>query len=180
MKNKRILVGVSASVAAYRACDLVSEFRKKGIEVTVVLTKDARHFVSPLTLEALSNSPVYLDMFSLEANARLPIHIELAESANLVLIAPATADLIAKMAGGFGDELLTCVLLATRAPVLVVPAMNENMYRNRFVQENIQKLKNAHFHLMEPIRGRLACSDDAFGHIPDTQDIVSRALSLLK
>ncbi len=138
-QSKNIILGISAGIAAYRMYDLVGELKKCGHNVSVVLTKDAKYFVSELPLKVLSSNPVYCELFSPELQSK-PIHIELADNADLILVSPATADIIAKMANGICDELITSILLAAKVPVYVAPAMNTNMWEHFTTQKNIETL----------------------------------------
>ncbi len=166
--GKNILLGVSASISAYRACDLITELRAKNFTVTAVMTKDARHFITPLVLESFTANDVVEDFFSVQGRTK-PIHIELAKKSDLILIAPATADVIAKLSYGFADDVLSCSVLAFDGPVLVVPAMNEKMYLNEATQENITRLKKRGVIFVPPVEGHLVCSDQGMGHIaPNT------------
>src|SRR5688572_16314055 len=126
---KTVVLGVSGSIAAYRACDLILDLKKDGVKVVPVLSKDAHHFVTPLTLQSLAASEVVENFFSLEGRIK-PVHIELAKAADLIVIAPASADIIARMSLGLADDVLSCTVLAAVSPVLVVPAMNDKMYEN--------------------------------------------------
>jgi phosphopantothenoylcysteine decarboxylase/phosphopantothenate--cysteine ligase len=143
------------------------------------LTKEAEEFVTPLTFQTLSGNKTYSDLFELPDEWNL-VHTSLADKAGLVLIAPATANVIGKIAGGICDDILTCTVFATDAPVLIAPAMNEKMYEHKIVQENIRKLKNIGYNFVGPIRGRLACGHEAIGHIAETSQIVKEAIRLLK
>lgn len=178
-KQKTVLLGVTGSIAAYKACDIISHLKKDGIAVETVLTKEGREFITPLSLQSLSCNRVYSDMFEAPEEWD-PVHISLADKADLVLIAPATANVIGKLAGGICDDLLTCVVYATKAPVLIAPAMNAQMYRHEVVQSNIAKLKKIGYKFIGPVKGRLACGVDDIGHIAATSDIVKEAKRLLK
>jgi len=167
--KKRILLGVTASIAAYKACDLVKELRRAGFDVTVALTKDAHHFITPLSLQTFSGNEVLTDFFGPQAK---PVHIQAARESDLVVVAPATADFIAKIAHGLADDLLTCVILATPAPILVAPAMNDRMWLNAFTQENVIRLKQHGIGIIEPIKGSLACGYEAEGHLADNSKIL--------
>ncbi|MCG3177304.1 MAG: Coenzyme A biosynthesis bifunctional protein CoaBC [Candidatus Omnitrophica bacterium] len=176
--NKRVLLGVTASIAAYKACDLITELRGKGHDVDVVMTRDTRHFITALTLQSFAGRPVIEDFFSIEGRLK-PVHIELARSSDVVLIAPATADVIARLAHGLADDVLTCTVLATDAPVVLAPAMNEKMYLHPRTQENLKKLKDSGVTVVEPVQGHLVCSEHGLGHIADNSAIlaaVDRAL----
>ena len=140
LKDKTIILGVTGGIAAYKAADLASKLAQAGATVRVVMTKAAREFIQPMTFEALTGYPVVTEMFGPEASSGIT-HINLADNADIVLIAPATANVIAKIAGGIADDMLTCVVLATKAPVVVSPAMHNNMYISPVTQENIEKLK---------------------------------------
>ena len=175
---KNILLGVSASISAYRACDLITELRGAGFLVRVAMTKDARHFITPLTLQSFSANEVIEDFFSLAGRTK-PVHIELAQNSDLILVAPASADIIAKLAHGFADDVLSCTALASQAPLIVVPAMNEHMYSNKFTQENIKRLKDNGAVIVSPIHGHLVCSGEGMGHIAENKDILKAVHNLL-
>ncbi len=176
---KSIIIGITGSIAAYRACDIITSLKKDGCDVTAILTKEGREFITPLTLQTLTGNKVFMDMFELPEKWN-PVHTSLAERANLVLIAPASANVIGKLANGICDDMLTCVLFATGAPVLIAPAMNERMYKHRIVQDNIAKLKRIGYSFIGPIKGRLACGHEDIGHIAEVSDIVKEAKRLLK
>jgi phosphopantothenoylcysteine decarboxylase / phosphopantothenate---cysteine ligase len=178
-KKKTVVLGVTGSIAAYRACDIISALNKKDINVRVLLTKEAREFITPLTLQTLSRNKVVEDMFELPEQWD-PVHTSVAEEAHLVLIAPATANIIGKLASGVCDDILTSVVFATEAPVLIAPAMNEKMYKHKIVQANIAKLKSIGYRFIGPVKGHLACGHVDIGHIADTKDIVEESVRLLK
>lgn len=176
---KNILLGVTASISAYRACDLITEFRELGHAVTVVMTRDAHHFITPLTLQSFAGTPVVEDFFSVPGRVK-PVHIELAKQSDLILVAPASADILAKLAHGFAEDVLTCTVLASTAPLVVAPAMNEKMYFNKFTQENLKRLRENGATVVDPIEGHLVCSDRGMGHLAENASIVkavSEALS---
>ena len=177
--GKKILLGISASIAAYRACDLITDLRAEGFAVTVVMTKDAHHFVTALTLQSLAGSEVIEDFFSVPGRLK-PVHIELAKQSDLILVAPATADIIAKLAHGLADDVLSCTVLASEAKLVVVPAMNEKMLKNKFTQENIKRLKQNGAVFVSPIKGQLVCSVYGDGHIAENQAILKAVHSSLK
>ncbi len=179
-KKSRVILGVTGSIAAYRAADLTRGLIDKGLRVSVVMTKSAERFITPLTFSSLSGERVYRSMFDKQSDPSQMDHIELAKSADVLLIAPATADTIARIAGGFADDLLACVAMGTRAPILIVPAMNTNMYQNPIVQSNIQKLKDIGVKFIDPKKGKLACGDYGDGHIADEQTIIEAVLDVLK
>jgi phosphopantothenoylcysteine decarboxylase/phosphopantothenate--cysteine ligase len=176
---KTVILGVTGSIAAYRACEIISALRKAGLDVHVILTKEAAEFITPLTMQTLSGNPVIGGMFELPDECS-PAHTSLADKADLILIAPATANIIGKLACGICDDMLSCVTLASKAPVLIAPAMNENMYGHRVVQANIEKLQKIGYSFVGPIKGHLACGHVAVGHIAGTEDIVKEAKRLLK
>lgn len=177
--SRTVIVGVTASIAAYKACEIVNLLRKESLDVKVILTKDSMEFVTPLTLQTLSGNKVLTDMFERPENWE-PVHTSLADSASLILIAPATANVIGKLANGICDDLLTCVAYASKAPVLIAPAMNENMYNHRMVMANIAKLEKIGYNFVGPVKGHLACGRDAMGHIAPVQEIVKEAKRLIK
>ena len=171
MEKKNILLGVTASIAAYKACDLISDLREAGFAVTVAMTRDAHHFITPLSLQSFAGTPVVDDFFSLPGRTK-PVHIELAKNADLILIAPASADILAKLAHGFAEDVLCCTVLASQAPLVIAPAMNEKMYFNRFTQENIERLKKHGAIFVPPIEGHLVCMDQGMGHLAENATIV--------
>ena len=179
MKKHQVILGVTGSIAAYKACDLVRRLQDKGCEVTVIMTDSAEKFVTAMTFEALSRRPVYRDMFARDVEWDMA-HISLAKLADVLLIAPATANVIGKVAGGLADDLLSCTAMTTKAPVLIAPAMNTAMLENRIVQENIAKLKKHGVGFIEPKAGKLACGDVGRGALADVDDIVKAVLALLK
>ena len=170
LDGKRVVLGISGGIAAYKCCELTRLLVKAGAEVEVILTKAGREFVTPLTLQTLSKNPVHLDMFSLIEEAKVG-HISLADRADIVCVAPATADVIAKVACGICDELLETVICATRAPVLFAPSMNVNMWTNRITKENVAKLTKLGYRFMEPVDGELACGYDGKGRMPEPDAI---------
>ena len=177
--GKTVILGVTGSIAAYRACEIISAFRREAIDVQAVLTKEAAEFITPLSLQTLSRNKVITDMFALPEKWD-PVHTSIAEKADLVLIAPATANIIGKLASGICDDLLTCIVFATKAPVLIAPAMNEKMYNHKIVQANIAKLKSIGYKFIGPIKGYLACGHVDTGHIAETSQIVKETKRLLK
>ncbi len=166
LSDKKILVGVCGSIAAFKVAGWVSELRKEGADVTVVMTKSGSRFVTPLTFAALSGNRVYTDMFDPLAAEEIP-HISLAQEHDLILIAPATATTISRLASGLADDLLSTVTLATRAKVLVCPAMNSGMYSHQATVANLEKIKGYGYVVVEPESGSLACGDEGPGRLPD-------------
>lgn len=171
MQGKEIILGVSGSIACYKAADLASKLVQKQAGVSVVMTQAATQFVTPVTFEALTHRPVFVDLFDRDYVASIA-HISLADRADLVVLAPATANLIAKLAHGLADDLLTSLVLACKAPVLVAPAMNDNMYANRVVQANLVRLRELGFRLLEPEAGMLACGHVGLGRLAEPDRIV--------
>ncbi len=178
LKGKHIVLGVSGGIAVYKAVELLRLLTKAGADVQVVMTKNACEFVTPLTFQTLSGNPVHTDLFNLYQEREIG-HISLADRADLFVLAPATANLIAKVAQGLADDLLTTSIMATKAPVLVVPAMNTNMYENPFYQKNEQLLKEHGYHVLEPASGMLACGWEGKGKLPDPEVIFNAAQVLL-
>lgn len=177
--RKRIILGVTGSIAAFKSADIVSALVQKGADVRVVMTGEAENFISPLTFAVLSGNKVYRQMFD-APEAWDVEHVSLADSADLVMIAPATANIIGKLACGICDDLLTCIVTATRAPVLIAPAMNDGMYTNKTVESNIRRLKAAGYHFIGPAKGRLACGRSAIGRLSGVDEIVACALKLAR
>lgn len=176
---KTVIVGISGSIAAYKACEIVSQLTKKNYLVHVLMTKSACQFVTPLTLQTLSKNRVYVDVFDKE-DPGIVTHIELAKIADLVLIAPASANLIARLAYGLADDMLTSTLLAIGdVPVLIAPAMNEKMYEHVSVQENLKTLKNRGYIEIEPRQALLACNVWGKGALEDVDVIVAHVDSVL-
>ena len=171
MSKKRIVVGVSGGIAAYKACDLVSKLSKKDYEVKVILTKHAEKFVSKLTFEALCHNYVETDLFD-ESNEDPIAHITLAKWADLMIIVPATANIIAKVTHGISDDLLSTTFLACNKHKMICPAMNTQMYENPITQKNIQACKDLGYQILDPVVGHLACSDTGRGKMIEPADIV--------
>ncbi|MDM0550068.1 bifunctional phosphopantothenoylcysteine decarboxylase/phosphopantothenate--cysteine ligase CoaBC [Clostridium perfringens] len=179
MKDKKcVVVGVSGGVAVYKALDVISRIRKKDVEVHVIMTKSATEFVTPLSFQSLSQNMVITDMFA-EPKAWEIQHISLAKKADLMLIVPATANIIGKVANGIADDMLSTTIMATKAPVVFCPAMNTNMYENPIVQRNISLLKELGYEFIEPASGRLACGDEGKGKLQDTEIIAEETLRRL-
>jgi phosphopantothenoylcysteine decarboxylase/phosphopantothenate--cysteine ligase len=169
-----VLVGITGSIAAYKAAEVVSSLRKAGVNVSVVMTESATHLIGPATLRSLSGNPVRVGLW--EEVTGKPIHIAMAVEHDVVAVVPATANIIGKVANGICDDLLSTVLISTRAPVLVAPAMNENMYLNPLVQDNISRLKSMGYVFIEPERGWLACGVEGVGRLADPSAIVKAIL----
>jgi len=171
IRDKKIILGVTGGIAAYKSCELVRSLVKEGASVQVIMTQNAMEFVTPLTLQTLSGNRVATKTFDLGWESEIG-HISLADSAHLVVVAPATASFIGKIASGIADTLLTNVILATLSPVILCPAMNVNMYKNQIVQENLERLGNRGFIIVEPSEGSLACGWEGKGRLPEIPDIV--------
>ena len=178
LEGKSILLGVSGGIAAYKAAELLRCFVKEQATVQVVMTAAAQQFITPLTLQALSGQPVCTDLFDLGLESQIG-HIQVARAAQLAVLAPATANLIGKMAAGIADDYLTTVILATTAPVLVCPAMNDKMYAHPATQRNLQTLRSLGYHILEPESGSLACGEEGPGRLAGLPDIVEAAQRLL-
>ncbi len=168
--GRNVVLGVTGSIAAYKACELVRLFVKGGDDVHVVMTDHAREFVTPLTFRTLSRNPVACGLFDDPAEWR-PGHVGLAEAADLVVVAPATANIIAKAAHGIADDLLSSVLLATRAPVVIAPAMNDGMWANPATQANVAALKARGVRIVQPAEGELACGTNGPGRLAKVEEI---------
>ena len=173
-----IILGVTGGIACYKAVELVRLLVKAGFKVRVIMTRGAMAFVTPLTFQTLSGHPVATETFDLTQESEIG-HINLADNADLFVIAPATANVIGKIASGIADDLLTTVLMATQAPVLISPAMNIHMYENPILQENLRKLRRVGYHIMEPADGYLACGYEGKGRLPDAEKILEEIERLL-
>lgn len=178
-KNKEIIIGITASISAYKSCEIVRKLTKRGYGVTVLMTKEATHFVGPLTFRTLTSHAVVVDMF--DENFEMdPCHISLAERADLIAVVPATAHIIAKMALGLCDDIISCTVMASKAKILVCPAMNENMYNHKAFQANLKKIKDFGCKIVVPIKGDLACGKKGMGHLASVEEIVSTIEKHLK
>lgn len=177
-EKKCVCIGVSGGIAVYKALDIISALKKKDIDVRVIMTESATKFVTPLSFQSLSQNMVVTDMFA-ELKAFEIQHISLAKRADVFLVAPATANIIGKVANGISDDMLSTTIMATRAKVIFAPAMNTNMYENPIVQDNIEKLKKYGYEFIEPASGRLACGDLGKGKLADVNTIVEKVLEAL-
>jgi phosphopantothenoylcysteine decarboxylase/phosphopantothenate--cysteine ligase len=177
-EGKTVVLGVTGSIAAYKAVDIASKLTQRGMGVDVVMTKAAMEFVTPLSFRAVTHRPVVTDMWELSSEFSVE-HIALAERADVVLVAPATANTIAKMAAGIADEMLTCTVLATRAPVIVAPAMDSGMYSNAVTQENLGRLRSRGFTIIGPAHGRLASGLVGMGRLVETEEVVAAVCEAL-
>lgn len=178
MKKPCVVLGVTGGIAVYKACELLRLLQKRGIDVFVVMTQNACRFVAPLTFETLSGHPVAVDTFDRPQTWEVE-HIALAKRADLFLIAPATANIMGKMACGIADDMLSTTVMATRAPVLVAPAMNTGMWENAAVQQNVKTLRARGVEIVAPVSGHLACGDSGAGKLEDVEVIAERARELL-
>ena len=172
LDNKTVLLGITGSIAAYKAVELASRLTQAGAAVDVVMTEAATEFVTPLTFRSITQRPVAADMWDPAAELEIE-HIALADRADVVVIAPATANVIAKLAAGIADDLLCCTVLATRAPVILAPAMNVNMYENQVTQDNLCKLSSRGFGIVDPGYGSMACGAVGKGRLADTEIILA-------
>ncbi len=179
LKGKSVVVGVCGGIAAYKVVDMVSRLKKLGAEIDVIMTANAQKFVTELTFRSLTHRPVVTDMFEKPGQWDVR-HISLAVKADLFVIAPATANIIGKLASGIADDMLSTTVMATKAPVLIVPAMNYNMYANPIVQQNIEKLKSLGYLFMEPDTGVMAEGTSGKGRLPEPSTIVNEVSGILK
>ena len=178
LKGKKVVLGVTGSIAAYKAVDLASKLTQAGAEVDVIMTRAATQFVTPLSFRSLTHCPVVTDMFDLQSQWSVE-HVALAQRADVVVIAPASANTIAKLAAGLADEMLTSTVLATRAPVLLAPAMNTGMYENPITQENLAKLKARGFAMVGPAYGHLAEGGQGLGRMAEVEEIMGAIRQVL-
>jgi len=175
LKDKNIVLGITGGIAVYKAVEVVSRLRKGGVNVHVIMSRASTEFVTPLTFREISGNPVTVSMWDKVTQWNVE-HIALAGLADMLLVVPATANIISKVASGMADDMLTTTLLATKAPVFFSPAMNTNMYENSIVQENLAKLKNRGYHIIDPDCGHLACGTDGMGRLPEPETIVQAVM----
>jgi len=178
LANKTIVLGITGSIAAYKAADIASKLTQAGARVEVVMTESATRFIAPLTLRSLTGRPVVTSMWELDSEFSIE-HVALAEAADIVAIVPATANIIAKLAAGISDDMLTCTVLATKAPVVVAPAMNVNMFENPVTQDNLAKLKTRGFTIVDPAYGRLASGKMGLGRLAEIETIIGTIKQVL-
>jgi phosphopantothenoylcysteine decarboxylase/phosphopantothenate--cysteine ligase len=178
LQGKEIVLGVCGGIAAYKAAELVRLYVKAGANVSVIMTAAAQQFITPLTFQTLSGRPVHSELFNLLQEQDIG-HISLADRADLLVIAPATANLIGKISAGIADDLLTTTVMACKAPVLLVPAMNSNMWQNPICRRNVEQLQECGYHMLEPVTGMLACGWEGQGKMPDPQAIQDETRRLL-
>jgi phosphopantothenoylcysteine decarboxylase/phosphopantothenoylcysteine decarboxylase/phosphopantothenate--cysteine ligase len=177
--KRTVILGVTGSIAAYKSAEIASLLRKAGHEVFVVMTRSAAEFITPLTLATLSRNPVLRDLSEEQEGGWKPGHIELADRADLLLVAPASADSIARLANGFADDALGAVALATRAPLLIAPAMNGKMWEHPATRANTEMLKSRGAAFVGPAEGMLACGYEGTGRLADVAEIVAHTEKIL-
>lgn len=175
LSNFNVLLGVSGGIACYKSCDIVSRLKKLGAGVDVIMTSHATEFVSPLSFETLSARRVVVDMFDTDRQWEVE-HISLAKKADICVVAPATANVIAKLADGIADDMLTTTCLALKCPIVIAPAMNTNMYDSPTVRDNLKKLRRRGVIIVDPVEGRLACGDSGKGKMAEPADIVNEVI----
>jgi phosphopantothenoylcysteine decarboxylase/phosphopantothenate--cysteine ligase len=172
LTDKTVVLGIAGSIAAYKAADIASKLTQDGVGVEVIMTDAATRFIAPLTLRSITGQPVATDLFGQESEFGI-VHISLAEAADVLAIAPASADVIARLAAGIADDVLTCTVLATKAPVIIAPAMHHNMFQNPATQENLARLKARGFIVVGPAYGRLASGDMGMGRLAEVEEIIA-------
>ena len=178
LRDKTIVLGVTGGIAAYKAAEIASQLTQAGARVNVIMTEEAVQFISAVTFRALTGRPVVTEMFDLASEFSIE-HVSLAKAADIVVIAPATANIIAKLAAGIADDMLCCTVLATRAPVLIAPAMETNMYTNPITQDNLSRLKARSFLIVGPATGWLASGREGLGRLADIKDIIGNICQVL-
>lgn len=178
LKDKHIVVGVCGGIAIYKVVDMVSKLKKQGANVTVIMTESAKKFVTPLTFQAISQNKVYHDLFDEDGDAEIK-HIILGQRTDMIIVAPASANMLGKVANGIADDMLSTTLIAATAPVLLVPAMNTAMYKNTIVAENLEKLVRHGYHHMVPDSGTMAMKAEGvgIGRLPEPAAIVERVIN---
>jgi len=179
LAGKNILLGVTGGIAAYQAAYLVGMLRTQLADVRVIMTRNATKFITPLTLETISRNPVSLEMFDNASHPGID-HILLGRMTDIAVIAPATANFIGKLANGIADDLLTTTVMVLKIPVVICPAMNENMWLNPIVQENVAKLRRLNYHFVEPEYGEMACGGEGWGRLARLDKIVAYLLNLCR
>ncbi len=179
VQGKKILIGVTGSISAYRVCDLIEALKAEGAEIQCILTQGGKRFMTPDTLRALTGKPAYSDMFQDHAFSG-PLHTVLADEADLIAVIPSSCDFIAKLAAGICDDLLSATIIASKAPVLIAPAMNDNMFSHPMTQKNIQALEAIGYQFVAPEEGQLVCGRFSMGHIASQDKLKSSIETLLK
>ena len=178
LKNKNIVIGITGGIACYKVCEIISYLVREGANVDVIMTENATEFITPLTFETLSKNKVVIDMFEKKSHVKVE-HISLARKADLMLIVPATANIIGKVANGIADDMLSTTIMATTSKVIFAPAMNNEMYNNKIVQSNIEKLKKYGYEFINPVEGNLACGYIAIGKLANKETIIEKAKKFL-
>lgn len=179
LAGKTVVLGVSGGIAAYQAMEITGQLRSRLADVYIIMTRAATKFITPLSLETVSLHPVVLDMFD-EPRQWLVPHISLAQRADIFLVAPATANIIGKIANGIADDMLSTTVMATKAPVVIAPAMNENMWLNPIVQGNVDKLKETGYQIVDPEYGPMACGGEGVGRMARVESILSKLFEISK
>lgn len=179
LKDKTFVVGVTGGIAAYWAVELVGAIMNQHADVHVIMTENATRFISPLTFQAISQNKVLTDLFDLNSESEI-CHISYAKKADLIIIAPATTNFIGKIAGGIVDDLLSAIVTATKAPVIICPAMNDKMWENTIVQENVKKLKRHGYYFVEPEYGKMACGGMGIGRLASIESIINKLVEVNK
>jgi phosphopantothenoylcysteine decarboxylase/phosphopantothenate--cysteine ligase len=177
--GKTVVLGITGGIACWQTPEIIGRLRDLMLNVYCIMTKSATEFITPLTLQVSSQNPVAVDMFERRKEWNIA-HIALADIADLFLIAPATANTISKIANGIADDMLSTTVLATRAPVVIAPAMNPNMYSNQITQSNIKKLKERGFHFIDPEYGKTACGTEGVGRLARISVIINKVMNLLE
>ena len=179
IKGKNIVIGITGGIACYKVCEVITHLVREGANVEVIMTKNATEFITPLTIETLSKHKVVVDMFEKKEHIEVE-HISLARKADLIAVVPATANIIGKVSNGIADDMLSTTIMATRAKVVFAPAMNNEMYNNIIVQDNIAKLRKYGYDFVEPIEGNLACGYRAIGKLANKETIIAKIQKLLE
>lgn len=177
LKGKTIVCGVCGGIAAYWSVEIAGQLKNLKADVHVIMTENATNFVTPLTFQIISQNPVTVNMF-VERGPRECMHISLAQIADFLLVAPATANIIGKVANGIADDMLSTTIMATTAPVVFCPAMNDKMWVNPIVQENVEKLKRQNYHFVDPEYGRMACGGEGVGRLAKIESIVDKLIEI--
>lgn len=178
-KMKKIILGVCGSIAAYKSAEIIRRLKDAGFNVTAIMTKEAQEFITPLTLQSLSQNQVYQGLFDLSSQDFDPEHVSLAKNSDLILVAPATANIIGKIASGICDDLLTSVIMAGSCPILIAPAMNEGMWKNKILQDNIAKLKKSGYKFVGPEKGKLCDGTIGEGRLAEVNKIIQEVRRIL-
>lgn len=179
LKKKNIVVGITGSIAAYKSAYLVSKLKQQGANIDVIMTENATKFITPLTFQTLSQNKVHVDMFGWDSAGKMA-HISLADKADLIIVCPATANIIGKIASGIANDLLSTTIMSTTVPVLFAPAMNDKMYNNKIVSGNIRKLKSIGYKFIEPETGLLACGYYGKGRLANIDKILDCIINTIR